>query len=217
MTRRRPPVEDSLMGAAASKSRDSETDPRPRGRPRDINVERAIVDATLDSFIEEGYGGMSIESVAARAGVAKTTIYRRWSNKEDLVVAAIESVIDDFSVPDSGDVEADMSLLVGRAHHFITATRAGEVLPRMVVEVATATPLGRTYFERVLEPRISALVRLLEAAKQRGDLRADLDVDLAVASMIGSMLFLRITRRLPKKRSNLPARLVDQLIEGMRE
>jgi AcrR family transcriptional regulator len=216
MTRRRPQAEDPLMDAAVSTSRDAESGPRPRGRPRDVKAELAILEATLDSFIEEGYRGMNIESVAARAGVAKTTIYRRWPNKEDLLVAAIGSVIEDFPVPDSGDVEADMSFIVNRVHHFITKTRAGEVFPRMAVEVATGTSLGRTYYERVLEPRFNAFVHMLEAAKQRGDLRSDLDVELAVASTIGSMMFLRITRTLPKKRGDLPERLVSQLMGGMR-
>jgi AcrR family transcriptional regulator len=160
---------------------------------------------------------MGIQSVTARAGVAKTTIYRRWPSKEELLIAAIESLMADFpAVADSGEVEADMVFVLGRVHDFITKTKAGEVFPRMAVEIATGTHLGRTYFGRVLEPRLRAFTRMLEDAEQRDELRADLDVRLAAASTIGSMMFLRITRSLPKTKRDLPDRVVAQLLEGTR-
>ena len=60
------------------------------GRPRDPEADRAILEATIEILGEEGYEGLSIEGVAARAGVGKTTIYRRWTSKAELVVAAIQ-------------------------------------------------------------------------------------------------------------------------------
>ena len=66
---------------------------RAPGRPRSAQAHRAILDATIELFVESGYEGLSIEGVAARAGVGKTTIYRRWSSKEDLIVDAIGELI----------------------------------------------------------------------------------------------------------------------------
>ena len=189
---------------------------RAPGRPRDSRADRAILDAALQSFIDDGYEGMSMESVAARAGVAKTTIYRRWPSKKELIVAAMDTLFEDLRLPETGDVRADLTSVVHQAHRFITETKAGEVLPRMVVELASGTPLGRTYFEKVMAPRLQAIVGALEAAKERGELRTDLDDHLALASIIGSMMFLRVTRTLPETLEDLPDRLVTQLIEGMR-
>lgn len=185
------------------------------GRPRDARADRAILDAALEAFINDGYEGMSIESVAGRAGVGKTTIYRRWPSKKELVVAAIETLFEDFSALDTGDVRTDLISIARRAGRFITETKAGEALPRMLGELASGSPLGRAYYEKVMVPRRQALVEILEGAKARGQLRADLDVNLAIAAIIGSMMFLRITRTLSDQESDLPERLVTQLIDGM--
>jgi AcrR family transcriptional regulator len=187
---------------------------RPPGRPRDSRADQAILDAALQSFIDEGYEGMSVENVAARAGVGKTTIYRRWPSKKELIIAAVDGLFEHLHVPDTGDVRADLLFVVEQAHRFLTETKAGEVLPRMVGEVASGTPLGRAYFDKVMRPRLQAIVGALEAAKARGELRADLDDHLALASVIGSMMFLRLTRTLPESKG-FAERLVSQLIEGM--
>lgn len=193
----------------------SETVKRVPGRPRSARAHRAILDAALDSFIENGYEGMSIESVAERAGVGKTTIYRRWPSKKELIVAAMDTLFEQFHPSATGDLRADLVSNVGRVHHFIMKTKAGEALPRMVWEVASGTPLGHAYFEKVMKPRFGWLLESLAAAKERGELRPDLDVDLALASVVGSMMFLRLTRTMPKRKGDLPERLVTQLIEGM--
>ena len=188
--------------------------PRPPGRPRDSRADRAILDAALQSFIDDRYEGMSVENIAARARVGKTTIYRRWPSKKELIIAAIDGLFEDLLVPDTGDVRADLVFVVEQAHRFLSETKAGEVLPRMVGEVASGTVLGRAYFDKVMQPRLQAIVGALEAAKARGELRADLDDHLALASTIGSMMFLRLTRTLPESKG-FADRLVSQLIEGM--
>lgn len=196
-------------------TRPSDPSPRAPGRPRSARADRAILEAALQSFIDHGYAGMSMEGVAASAGVAKTTIYRRWLSKEELLLAAIESLFEDLRVPDTGDVRADLIFIARQAHRFLTETKAGEVFPRMVVEVTSGTPLGRRYLEKVIGPRLRAFFHVLQAAKRRGELRADLDEQLAVATIIGSMIFLRISLALPGASEDLAERLVRQLVEGM--
>jgi AcrR family transcriptional regulator len=201
-------------GATANPSEKTE---RPPGRPRDARTDRAILDAALESFIDVGYQGMSVEGVAGRAGVGKTTIYRRWPSKEELIIAAIDNLFEDLNVPDTGDVRAELASVVEQAHHFLTQTRAGEVLPRMVGELASGSALGRAYFERVMRPRLQGIVGSIDGGKTRGELRSDLDDHLALASIIGTMMFLRITRTLPESKEDLAERLVNQLIDGLRK
>jgi len=189
---------------------------RPRGRPRDVRADRAILDAALDLFIEDGFEGMSIEDVAERAGVARATVYRRWPSKQELVLAAIEDCFEDVVlVPDSGDVQADLIAGVRQARHFLTETKAGDALPRMVREVAAGTPFGLAYLNRVMRPRFGLLVEALARGQQRGELRDDLDLELALAAIVGPMMFLRLTQRLPQMGPDLPERLVQQAFRGL--
>ena len=66
------------------------------GRPREQRADRAIIDATLEIFADEGYHALSVEAVAARAEVSKATIYRRWPGKRELVIDALATLNDDF-------------------------------------------------------------------------------------------------------------------------
>ncbi|HEX9343552.1 MAG TPA: TetR/AcrR family transcriptional regulator [Actinomycetota bacterium] len=187
---------------------------RPRGRPRDARVDEAILEAALDLFIEAGFEGMSIEDVAERAGVARATVYRRWPSKQELVFAAIESCFE-MLVPDSGEVQADLIAGVRQARHFLTETKAGEALPRMVPEFAAGTPFGVAYLERVIRPRFQLVMEALARGQQRGELRDDLDLELALAAIVGPMMFLRLTRRMREMGPDLPERIVRQAIEGL--
>jgi AcrR family transcriptional regulator len=201
-----------------SEPRPSTSDPRPGrppGRPRNTRADRAILEAAVQSFIDDGYEGMSMEGVAAAAGVAKTTIYRRWPCKEDLLLAAIDSLFEDLRVPDTGDVRADLVSVARQAHHFLTETNAGQLLPRMAVELSTRTPLGRAYLEKIMGPRLAAVHRVLDAAKERGELRPDVDGQSAVGAIMGSMMFLRISGALDGMPDDLPERLVGQLLDGI--
>ena len=189
--------------------------PRPPGRPRRPDTDEKVLEATLDAFIEEGYAGMSVEGVAERVGVAKTTIYRRWPSKDELVLAAIRSLFEEWEVPDSGDLEADLLTLVRQAHHTITRTQAGRILPRMAGEVTEGTPLGRAYLEGVMRPRFLAARELLARAVDSGELRPDLDLDLALASIVGPMMFLFLTAQLPAMGDDLPERLVRHVMVGL--
>jgi AcrR family transcriptional regulator len=187
-----------------------------RGRPRDEHADQAIIDATIDGFVDEGYEGLSVEGIATRAGVSKATIYRRWPSKKDLLVAAIESLLEELQVPDTGNVRGDLTSVVRQARRFLTESKAGDVLPRMVGELASGSELGSTYMEKVMAPRLQALVHVISVGKVQGDLREDLDELLAVASIIGTMMFLRITGSLEQQGDDLAERLIAQLIGGWR-
>ncbi len=101
------------------------------GRPRKPETDAAILDAALAMFGEVGYEGMTVEAVAARAGVGKATIYRRWSSKDDLVIAAIQEVLTSVEVPDLGDLRTTLVAMVRGAITFMKTSTAGLIFPRM--------------------------------------------------------------------------------------
>jgi len=179
-------------------------------------VDQSILEAALDLFLEDGFDAMSIESVADRAGVGKTTIYRRWRSKEELVVATIDTLYEGMEIPDTGDALADLTTVVRHMHGLIRNTKAGHALPRMASELARGTPLGRAYMRNVMAPRLAAAGAALQRAKDRGELRMDLDVQIAVASIVGPMMFLVVTGGMANFDDDLAARLVDQAIDGMK-
>lgn len=192
------------------------TPSRPRGRPRRQHLDRAILEATLDAFVQDGYEGMSVDGVAERAGVAKATVYRRWPSKQELLIAAGQHLYQEHvHFPDSGELRTDLVALLRVVRHLATQTKAGQAMPRMVREVAAGTSLGRAFAEQVLLPRFRLAKQILARAQERGELREDLDLDLAVASLVGTVIFLHLLGQLQDMPPDLPERLVAQLLEGI--
>jgi AcrR family transcriptional regulator len=181
------------------------------GRPRDQAVEQKVVDATFELLNESGFAGLSIEAIAVRAGVSKAAIYRRWDSKEELLVDAMASVIETVQIGETGDIRNDLVAALRSMQSFITDTRAGEVFPWLVGEIASRSEVGLRYGS-VISRRRELLFGLVERAVQRGDLRADLDVQTALDMLSGAMILRKITGLgFP---DNGPENLVDTLLEG---
>jgi AcrR family transcriptional regulator len=190
--------------------------PRSPGRPRSPEADRAILDAAIDLFVEEGYEGMSIEGVAARAGVGKTTIYRRWSSKEELIVAAIDELIFEVEPLDTGSLRRDLVDLITQLQVVMSSSRAGEVFPRMVPHVAAGTPLGRIYLQRVIGPRFELLRSILARAAERGEIPADVDAELVRGLLIGPIIIWKLTGGLTKRGARPRAEaIVDAVLRGL--
>lgn len=189
---------------------------RPPGRPRSPEAHRAILDAALDLFVEQGYAMMSMEGIAARAGVGKTTIYRRWPSKEDLIIDAIEELIFDVEPPDTGSLREDMVEMLVIVQTTFTSSRAGEVFPRMAGQVAASSPLGRAYLRRVIEPRFALLKGMIARGVERGELPANVDAELVRALLIGPVILWKLTGRLTRKGARERAeRIVDTVLAGL--
>jgi len=189
---------------------------RPPGRPRSQSAHRAILDAALDLLAADGYERMTIEAVAARAGVGKTTIYRRWTSKENLVLDAMEDLVSDVHPPDTGSVRDDLVELLTQMQRLLASTRASDVFPRMVAEVAAGSALGLAYLQRVIRPRYAMIDSILARGVDRGELSADLDLELARDLLVGPVLIAKLTRRLPPRSpSRRAAHLVDLVLGGL--
>lgn len=190
---------------------------RAGGRPRDVRADEAIRTATLDLFCELGLEGVSIEAVAARAGVGKTTIYRRWPSKEALVVASVEASFRSDDPPiDTGSVATDLAAMATRAQRFMASDLSGKIFPRMVHHVAAGTDLGRLYFEEVLTPKRRRVIELLDRGVARGELRPGIDVEAAADALLGAVIFLRISRRLYTLDPGGVAAVIEQVVAGLR-
>ncbi|WP_378148286.1 TetR/AcrR family transcriptional regulator [Cnuibacter sp. UC19_7] len=140
--------------------------PAASGRPRDPEVERSILTAAQDLLIESGYPGTTIAAVAARAHCGKSAIYRRWSTKAELVVAAVSDLQVPVEVPDTGDLRDD---LLGAALHFAsTDERSGPVLASLLGEIGRDRELYEVAYRLVGGPPVAAIETVIRRAIERG-------------------------------------------------
>ncbi len=161
---------------------------RPPGRPRSERADKAIIEATLDLLAEEGgVAGVSIEAVAARAGVGKTTIYRRWPNKEALIIDALAALKEPFPAPAGASVRDDL-VAMARALVSDKADRKRLDCYWSVLGSAERHPeLIDRFTREVAEPRREAMRALLRRGAETGELRADLDVDVTLWLIFGAV------------------------------
>jgi AcrR family transcriptional regulator len=162
--------------------------PAARGRPRDTGVDERILASTFRQLVEVGYAGLSIESVASDAGVAKTTIYRRYPTKRDLVVAALRESTP-FPAP-SLDLPAREALeaFVRGAVSVLIESGAFRVLGSLLVEDQRHPGLLEVFRQRILDPRRAMVETMLRRGIERGELRGDVD-PLIVTEMIAGAVF----------------------------
>jgi AcrR family transcriptional regulator len=186
----------------------------PVGRPRSAAVDEAILDAARAELGARGYARMSVDAVAARAGVSKPTVYLRHPTKADLATAAIASLRVRPRPAPTDDVRSDLL-----AH--LRLLRAGLERPHGMATFGTVlaeeheTPeLLALFRERLVAPRRRELRAVLEAGRERGELRADADLDVAVAALVGAF-FARYLAGEPL-RGRVVTALVDTVLDGLR-
>jgi len=158
----------------------------PPGRPRSVEADRAILDATVDLLYEDGYAGMSMESVAEAAGVGKTTVYRRYRDKADLVTAAIASMPGMREMPDSGDTRADLLELLQQVVRSKERVQSMRLVGTLWAEEQRNPDLVRLFRQRVIGPRRQMMLDVLRRGQERGELREDLDPGLVTEMMVGA-------------------------------
>ncbi|MFI5836518.1 TetR/AcrR family transcriptional regulator [Micromonospora sp. NPDC051300] len=190
--------------------------PRSPGRPRSTRADEAIVEATLDLLAEGStIEALSIEAIAARAGVGKATIYRRWSGKEALLLDALRRLKGDPPRTGGHSVRDDLVQLVGAVGQHVDP-RARMIMPCLVPEVSRSSAHRQAY-EAIIEPRREAMREVLRRAVERGELRADLDIEVAMALLTAPMLTQRMVHWYPGPDERLlPERIVDTVLEGLR-
>ena len=170
----------------------SKTNKKTPGRPRSAKSHQAILRATLELLGEVGFDTMSIEAISARAGVGKTTIYRRYSSKEELVADAIESIRQDVVIPDTGNLWSDIDELIENAAQISLSPLGRQTVAMIISSASSNSQFAQIYWTKYLQPRREAFAVVIERAKMRNEMQTDLDSGLIFDSMSGIMLYALI-------------------------
>lgn len=154
------------------------------GRPRDPAADEAILTATLTVLAEDGYGGLSMDRIADVAGVSKATIYRRWSSRQEVIVAAAEHLSQDAPIPDTGDLRHDLKELVEGLAGVFSRPATGRLVASLVAGMADDEHLAAAVRSGFLATRRRAARAVIEQAAARGEIRSDVDVDVAIDLLV---------------------------------
>ena len=165
--------------------------PRSIGRPRDERADRAILSAALKLMATDGVYELRMDDVAARAGVGKATIYRRYRSKEELVGAAVGTFVSEIEIPNTGSAREDLLALMRAAVRVYSRDLEAGLMPGLVNAMRRDPELAHSFREGFLARRRAALTVVLDRAVARGELRPDLDVELAL-DVLGGPLFYRL-------------------------
>ena len=185
------------------------------GRPRSATADQAILDAALELFVEAGLEGLAVEQVAARAGVGKATIYRRYPGKIDLVIAAARCLTSSVApVPDTGTADGDLRAIARGLVHLLTQTMAGQAVAQVVAEVQRNGDLRRAHAEFVTGRR-AGTIAAVKRGIERGELRADTDAEL-VADLLAGPIFYRHLVSGGRLDPAFADRLVEAVLAGLR-
>jgi len=165
-------------------------DTRRAGRPRSAECDRAILDAAIHEYATRGFDGMSVDAVAARAGVSKATIYRRYPSKIDLVIASAYFIADERAPkPDTGTLRGDLEASMLALSRMMRDPELGRVL-RMVIGDSDRHPRLGEMHQEFMHARRRGTKAAFERAIARGEMRADVDLEIA-ADCLGGPLFYR--------------------------
>ena len=192
------------------------TDTAARPDPRVERSRQAILDATLQLLARDGdVGSLTVEAVAARSGVAKTTIYRRWRDKWELALDAVMiDMLPRLDEPvDVGDTRKELLTFINSVVKMLATPPYGQAMQALVSQIATDPDLVRVYREQVVEPRQAELTPVIKRGIARGDLRPDTDVRLIHELLVGP-IFYRLLFSGAALDRNLGRRIVDAILAG---
>jgi AcrR family transcriptional regulator len=192
---------------------------RRAGRPRSAESHQAILEATLALFAEVGLQGLSIEAIAERAGVGKTTIYRRWSSKEDMITDALDLFRSAYPLPDTGNTRHDLLSIAREARDvFSRNPLVSKLVIKIMAEIKTRPEIYHTFHEKLIAPRMQQFRQIVEAAQGRGELRPDLDATLILSLIFSSLVYGPIFTELigpNAQQAYEPEAVVDALLHGI--
>lgn len=190
--------------------------PNKRGRPRDPKTQQAILSASYDLLLEAGFGAVTVEKIAERAGVSKATIYKWWPNKAAVVMDGFLSAASArLPVPDTGDVFEDIRIHAMNVTRFLTSSE-GKIITALVGEGQFDAGLAEAYRTRYFQPRRQEAKGILEKGIRRGQLQKTLDVGLGVDLLYGPIFYRLLVTGEPLD-DDYVRRLVASGFEGIRE
>lgn len=184
-----------------------------RGRPRDEACTVGILSAALDLVAEVGIAGLSMEAVAARAGVGKATIYRRWPSKEALMLDAWASCVRPVAEPDAGSLRADLEAIFADFTRNDDGRDLSRIYPQMIAAAKVNPDVADAYRAFVAERR-RPLAAVLERAQQRGEIDARFDIDVVEDLLVAPILLRWLVTDGPIDRTVTDG-LIDAVVQGV--
>jgi AcrR family transcriptional regulator len=178
------------------------------GRSEEARI--AILEAADDLLAERGFAGVTIEGIAARAGVAKQTIYRWWNSKADILFEALAvDAAEHFTPADHGDLGRDLRDHLRQVATFLTATDTGAVCRALAGQAQLDPEVAARFEAEFLAPQRDRDRAPFLRARRRGELAPGTDIDLAVDQLVGPIYYrVLVTRR------SVPPRFTDALVAG---
>jgi AcrR family transcriptional regulator len=174
----------------------------------DSRVERSqhtVLTAAFELLSESGVGGFSVDEVARRSGVAKTTIYRHWPTREALVIDACSRISAEQEIPDTGSLKGDVTTILTNIAHLLRTANWASVLPS-IVDKAERDPEFAELHSRIQRGHAEPLREVLERAASRGELPEHADISTIVAALLGPLFYRRWFSREP---------IDDQFVEAI--
>lgn len=189
---------------------------RGRGRRPSQQVREEILAAAGQLLLREGMGAFTIERVAALAGASKVTIYKWWPSKGALALEGYASTVDQvLSVPDTGDIEADLTSQLLTFVHLLRDTPAGRVTAELLGEAQTDPDLLAAFHRTYSRPRRAAGLAALRTAQERGQLRVDAEPETLIDQLWGACLYRLLVRDDPLT-DDFARAVVQNLVRGLR-
>ncbi|GAA2070979.1 TetR/AcrR family transcriptional regulator [Streptomyces albiaxialis] len=169
--------------------------PHRRGRPRSAAADRAILDATRAALVEVGWSRLTMSHVATRAGVAKTTLYRRWAGKSELVVDAVAVLFDELELPDRGSLRADVESVVLSFAALLERPETKTSLMAVIAESTYDDALRARVREAIVERQKRLVLAGRHRAQERGELPRDTDDPGPVVDLIFDVIAGAVVHR----------------------
>ena len=182
-------------------------------RPRSEEARRKVLDAGADIIVERGVGSLTIEEVAARSGVAKTTIYRHWPERTELILDIARASFQHVATPDIGSLREDLIAFFSVLVRADLSGKVGRLMP-CLIDAASRDPEMELLLERLAAEREQPIMAIVGRAQERGELPADLDPQVVIGSIVGPIVFRKVMQRRPVDAAYLAACL-DVAITGL--
>ncbi|WP_328905275.1 TetR/AcrR family transcriptional regulator [Streptomyces sp. NBC_00234] len=187
----------------------------PSSQRRSERSRKATLEAALDLCAEKGYARVTVEAIAARAGVSKKTIYRWWPSKGAVMLEAFtEGLVGATPFVDTGDIAADLRTHIGAAVRLLSTSPFGPAYAGILSEVHHDDALAKAVREDLVEPRFTRAVGRLRQAQEQGQIPEDADLPLAVEMLYGPVYYRHVLRKPPQDEATIAA-LVAHVLRSL--
>lgn len=187
------------------------------GRPRSLQAQQALFEATLTLLATEGFDAMSVEAIAERAGVGKQTIYRWWPSKEALVIDALKNMQQTHNpVIDTGLLRQDLIAMFTNTSQMVSGPYARGFLIHMLAMMTNHPEVYQSFYDQAVSPRLRQVEQAIQGAQARGEIRLDLDASEIIGLLVGPLWYhLLLDAKSTPLAPDLIERLVDAVLHGI--